>query len=375
MSSIKFCKNCLMPNTRPNTGFDEAKGLCQACLNFGERREVDWDARFEELKDICSRHKREGGGYDCIVPVSGGKDSYFLTYMAKVELGMNPLLVTVVDQFGKWDAGVRNLKNIARAFDCDHYVFSMSPKLFRETTRIGFEELGEPLRFLEVAIYTVPFKLAASLGIGLVFWGEDSKFEYGDSSVSTGSAADYTDSLFERADPEFWVERGVSKSRMDCVLPPGDAKPVEPIYLGHFVGWSSMRNLGYAKRYGFRTLANECDREGCAENFEGVDSIGYQAHAWMKYPKFGFQRTTDVVSRFIRNGNMSKEEGARLILEKDHCLDQNVLDDFCKTVGYSPEEFWGIVEGFWNRDIFEKVDGVWRFKKSVADGFEKVKGW
>ena len=115
-----------MPSTRPGITFDE-DGVCSACRNYEHRNLVDWNARWEEFKAICDKYRGMNGpsGYDCMVAVSGGKDSHFQVYLMKEVMGMNPLLVSVEDNFPMTTAGKHNLKNISEAFGCD--LISMKP--------------------------------------------------------------------------------------------------------------------------------------------------------------------------------------------------------------------------------------------------------
>jgi len=360
---IKHCKKCLMPNTRPGAVFNEER-ICQSCLNYEKRKNIDWQARRTQLKNICDKHRRNDGSYDCLIPVSGGKDSTFLVYMMKEKMGMNPLLVTVGDPFTKSKAGTKNLRNLKDTFNCDHIQFDLSIDLFRRATKITFEKFGEPLRFVESAIYTSPIKIAIKLGIPLMVYGENSDYEYGFSAQDNYSAKDYISKVFKKANLDFWLKEGFSKRELNAIISPTEEelKRIETIFMSYFDPWGSTKHLKISKRYGFITLANEWQREGFIDDFEQIDSIGYMVHHWMKYPKFGFQRTSDVISRFVREGIVGFAEAKKFIAENDYKLDQLALEDFLNFCKYSPREFWEIVEKYWNPDLFEKVDEVWQPK-------------
>ena len=378
---MRYCKKCVMPDTRPGTILDK-EGVCQACRNYERRREVDWEARFEELKSICDKYQRNDGYYDCVVAVSGGKDSTFLTYMMKERMDMNPLLICVADPFTHTAAGTHNLRNLGESFGCDIVVFNMSIDLFRRVTRIGFEELGEPLRFVEAAIYTVPPKYAVALDIPLIVYGENAAYTYGTTIEDGYSAKRYIEAghsaagekLGERI-TDFWRERSVPMKEMNAIIPPSQedlerVKP-EPIFMSYFVPWDDERNYAIAKRYGFKDLHHEWRREGWIENYGQIDSVAYIVHLWMKYPKFGFARATDVTARWIRKGKITREEAKKLVMEHDHKLDQRAMEDFITFMGYKPRRFWGIVEQFWNPELFENIDGVWQLKNSVRSSLTK----
>lgn len=363
-----YCKKCLMPDTRPGSIFDK-EGVCQSCLNYEKRHTINWDKRNEELRKLCDKYRRKDGFYDCVIPVSGGKDSHFLLHTIKVDMGMNPLLITVGDPFTKTKAGLKNFLNLGDSFGCDHILFNLSIDLFRRVTKTAFEELGEPLRFVEATIYTVPLKMAIKLGIPLVVFGENSAYEYGTTDKESDSAMEYILRIFKAIDIDFWLQRGISRKEINTIIPPTEeemrkVKP-EVIFMSYFSPWSSTKHLEIAKRYGFRDLAHEWRREGCIEDFEQIDSVAYLVHLWLKYPKFGFQRTSDIASRRVREGMLSLSEAKKLIMKHDHKLDQRAMDDFINFLGYTPKEFWNIVERFWNREIFEKVEGVWKLKSNL----------
>ena len=365
---MRRCKKCFMPDTRPGSIFDK-EGVCQACRNYEKRNSIDWDLRKKELDELCDKYRRNDGYYDCLIPVSGGKDSHRIVYEMKVSRNMNPLLITIGDAFTKTQAGLKNYRNLGETFNCDHMLFDLSIDLFKRVTRLAFEKSGEPLKFVEAAIYTVPMKLSIKLGISLVVFGENAAYEYGTTADENSLANETVKRIFDSIDVNFWMENGVSMKEMNAIIPPTNDELEESnpliIYLSYYVPWSSTVNLNIARRYGFSDLAHEWIREGYIENFEQIDSIAYIIHLWMKYPKFGFQRTSDIASRRAREGLLSLSEAKKIINEYDHMIDQRALDDYCNTLGYSKKEFWDIVDQFWNLDLFENIHGIWRKKKDV----------
>lgn len=321
------------------------------------------------MRAVASKFKRDDGYYDCVIAVSGGKDSYYQTYVFKVILGMNPLLVSVQDPFTKTEAGKHNLRNLCEVFGCDLLTFTLDPDSTRKMVRAAFEGFGSPTWPIDRAIYTVPLQVALRFEIPLVVYGEDVSYLYGGPlQEETPSARNQILNDVVKPIPwEYFFERGVSQRDVCMLQYPSteELQRIEPIYLSYFVPWDGHANYLLAKRYGFRDLTHEWKREGYIEDYDQIDSIGYLVHPWLKYPKFGFARATDVACYWIRSGRITRAEAVALVREHDHRLDQRALDDFLKFTGYSSREFWEIVDRFWNRDIFVKMNGEWKLKEPV----------
>ncbi|MBU0792203.1 MAG: N-acetyl sugar amidotransferase [Gammaproteobacteria bacterium] len=364
---VKHCIKCAMPNTRPDTKF--INGICQACINFNKRLNIDWKIRNKDLLNLSEQYKNKDSYYDCIIPVSGGKDSYFQVYTIKEEFGMNPLLLTVDDWFTHTNAGIHNLRNLINEFSCDHISFKINEPLFRKVGRIGFENSLDPLRYLETLITTVPFKLAADMNIPLVIYGE-SEYEYG-SWKSGFDTTEFINNKFTNFNKQYWIDNGIKYEDMSILEYPKNKKNLpKVIVLSYFKPWSSTSNLRIAKKYGFNDLINEWNREGYIENFQQIDSIGYMVHLWLKFPKFGFQRTSDIASRLVREGGLTLQEAQKLIMKNDYKLDQLALNDFCRCFSYSKKEFWNIVNKFWNPNIFEYKNNEWSLQPDFYSDFK-----
>lgn len=357
-----------MPDTRPGISFDE-KGTCSACQAYENRKNVDYTARFEELKELCDKYRGCNGpyGYDCIIAVSGGKDSHYQVYMFKEILGMNPLLVTVEDNFPMTDAGVHNLKNISEAFGCD--VISMKPniKAQKVAMKFTFEKYGKPTYFVDRYIYTYPLHMAIKFNTSLLIYGENVGYEYGGAGArETYSAKDQINNGVGAGIPtEELLNQGLSMKDLNFFEPPSesDLEKLEPIYLSYFIEWNSFRNYELAKSKGFHDLTHEWNRTHHIENFDQIDSRAYLVHSWMKYPKFGHASATDYAARMVRYGLLSRDEAFELVKKHDGALDPFSVRDFCGFVGYSEKEFWEIINGLYNKDLFERgKSGTWVLK-------------
>lgn len=363
---MKRCSNCLMAETKPGVSLND-EGLCQACTHRRMRQEVDYDARFKELEELAEQYRRDDGYYDCVIPVSGGKDSHFQTYIMSERLKMNPLLVAVVDPFTKTEAGIHNLENLTEAFDCDLITVNLGRQTTRQMMRVALEELGSPAWPIDRAIYCAPIQIGLKMDIPLIVYGENVSWEYGGVQHGHEQKEDYSakdqvkNDVAKDVDFEMWYEAGVSERDLNMMQYPSlqeiEEIGLEPIYLSYFRPWDGHENYQLGKRYGFRTLrSSDWDREGYIENYIQIDTLGYRVEGWLKYPKYGFRGVTDVVGYWRRSDivDISLEEGRDLIMEKDHLLDEQVLDDFLDFTGYTDHEFWQIADKWRNEDLFDE---------------------
>lgn len=367
---MKYCTQCVMPDTRPGIVFDD-EGVCSACRAYERRKEINWEKRYEELKTLCDKHRNTGPfGYDCMIAVSGGKDSHFQTHVMKEKMGMNPLLVSVEDNFPMTEAGKNNIRNISEAFGCEIIAIKPNIRAQKRLMRTMFEKHGKPTWYVDRLIYTYPLHMAAKFKIPLLVYGENVGYEYGGhDSVETPSAREQISNGVASDIPvEELLDGIVSTKDLTLCQPPTEEEmnTIEPVYLSYFLPWNSYANYVFAKSAGFHDLTHEWNRTHHAELFDQVDSRAYLVHSWMKYPKFGHQAATDYASRFVRYGLIERSEAVELVKKHDHALDPLAVRDFCAFCGYSEREFWSIVDGFYNRDLFEKDDfGRWILKTPV----------
>ena len=176
---MKYCKKCVMPDTRPGIYFDE-RGICSGCISEEKKDSIDWDLRFRRLQSLCEEYRGSNGDfYDCIIAVSGGKDSHFQVHVMKELMGMHPLLVTVEDNFTMTEAGKHNIKNISEEFSCDIVSLKPNIKTQKIIMRHCFEQYAKPTYFTDRLIYTYPIWMAIKLRIPLVVYGENTSYEYG----------------------------------------------------------------------------------------------------------------------------------------------------------------------------------------------------
>lgn len=368
---MKYCKKCVMPDTRPGISFNK-EGICSACQSFEKRKSIDWDARWKEFEHICDKYRgSNGNGYDCAIAVSGGKDSHYQVHLLKNVMHMNPILFSVEDNFPMTEAGKHNLKNISEEFGCS--IISIKPDINaqKKLMRYMFETYGKPTWYIDRLIYTYPLIMASKFNTPLLVYGENVSYEYGGADaketysareqINNGVASDISDS-------ELMENAGIALKDLALTKAPSSEEldRLDPIYISYFTPWNSVANYEFAKKHGFHDLSHEWDRTHHVENFDQIDSRAYLVHSWMKYPKFGHQFATDYASRFVRYGMISREEAIQLVKEHDHALDPLCVRDFCKFCGYTETEFWGIIDKFYNRDLFEKdFQDNWKLKHPI----------
>ncbi len=375
---MKYCKKCLIPDTRPNIVFND-DGVCSPCLMAEKRKKIDWNEREKELEKLCSKYRRERGDnkYDCIIAVSGGKDSYFQVDTLKNKFNMNPLLVSV-DNFSWTETGRKNFTNIREIFNCDCISLNLNPSVAKKMFRKALEKYGTPTYYWDRAVYTYPIKMAINFNLPLIFYGENVNYEYGGFQVEETPSAknQYENDVAKTININIWTfDNDIQKEHLNWLSYPSvkemEEAKVNPIYLSYYTGWSGYRNMKVAKKFGFKDLIDtkEWIREGYVEQYDQIDAIGYLVHCWMKYPKFGHARSTDVVSIWIRENRINREEGIMLIEKNDYKLDPKVKTDFCEFVGYTEKEFDSIINKWYNVNLFKKNrNGEWEPKFKVGEG-------
>ena len=370
---MKYCKNCLMPNTRPGLKFD-SNGTCQACINFQKQETTDWEQRFNELKIICDKYRGcNGKSYDCAIAVSGGKDSHFQVYIMKEVLKMNPLLLSV-GNIDWTETGRKNFENLSETFGCDIVSFQPNRHVARIMFKKALEKIGSPSWYLDALIYAFPVSMTMKMGIKLLVYGEDVNYTYGGKLDSeTPSAAHQVENDVVKSVWDDWFDDNeISEQELNSTKTPSPKEceeyGLESIYLSYFVPWNSVHNYEVAKKWGFRHLGHEYDREGSIDNYDQIDSLSYMLNPYLKYLKFGHSVATDNASRWIRYGHKTRDEMIPIVEEYDRKLDQGIIDKFCEFTRISHSEFWKIMDKWYNTDLFEKDShGVWHAKFKVGE--------
>ncbi|MFM7796836.1 MAG: N-acetyl sugar amidotransferase [Candidatus Nitrosotenuis sp.] len=371
---MKYCKNCLMPDTRPGLVFDK-DGTCAACINYAKQKTTDWASRLKEFRTLCDKHRGSNkNGYDCAIAVSGGKDSHFQVYYMKEVMKMNPILLAVGNT--DWtETGRKNLDNLSDTFGCEILQLQLNKRAARILAKKTLEDLGQPTWYLDSLIYSYPYKMALQLGIKFLVYGENITYAYGGKfKTETPSAMLQPFNDVVKPYPEKWLENSdLTENDLQSTIPPSveecEKFGLEPIYLSYFVPWDSHHNYDVARRWGFQHLAHEYIREGSIEQYNQIDSISYLLNLYLKYLKFAHSTATEMASRWIRAGLKTREEMIPLVEEYDKNLDQGTVEKFCEFTRMSVPEFWKIMDKWYNREFFEQdKDGVWHPKFKVGTG-------
>ena len=371
---MKYCKKCLMPDTRPNIEFMK-DGVCAPCHNYEKQKETAWNVRFNELSQLCDKHRRcNGNSYDCAIAVSGGKDSHFQVYYIKEVMKMNPVLLSTActDWTG---VGYKNFQNIAEAFSCDVINIQPNPRVAKIMAKKAFIEIGSPTWYIDALIYAFPYRMATQLGLKLLIYGENVNYTYGGQyNVETPSAKfqplnDVVKPVWDK-----WLEDGqISEDELtsakQMTMEEYDKSGLEAVYLSYYVPWDTHHNYEVAKRYGFKHIGHEWTREGTLENYNSIDSVSYLLNQYLKYPKFAHASATEMASRYIRAGLATREEMIPLVKKHDKILDQRIVEAFLDYTKMSFREFQAIMDKWYNTDLFyQDKDGVWHEKFEVGVG-------
>lgn len=360
---IRYCKRCAMPDTKPNLSFDD-EGVCNACRNYENRKAVNWDERKIELQEILEQYRsKDGSNWDCIIPVSGGKDSTFQV-IKMLEFGMNPLCVTSTTCH-LTEIGRKNIKNIQN-LGVDYIEVTTNRVVRRKLNKIGLIEVGDISWPEHVGIFTIPVRSAVNMGVPLLIWGENSQNEYG------GPAAATDNNVLDRR----WLEEfggllglrvsdiigqeGIQEKDVILYTYPTDEElkrvGITGLFLGHYLPWDGFSNALVAQANGFQTWSKTI--EGSAVDYENLDNYQTGIHDYFKFLKFGFGRATDLVSMHLRRGRLTRDDAMRIVKQHDGKFPWTYLDkplaEILEPLNMTVEEFVKICDQFTNKKIFVK---------------------
>lgn len=377
-TKIFWCKNCLNMSTRPRITFDD-RGWCNACQWMEEKKVLDWSSRQKELTDLLDKYRSTNGGFDCIVPVSGGKDGSYVAYTLKHKYGMNPLAITVRPALSL-PIGDQNLFNFIQS-GYNHIHISTNPKVLDRLNKYGFIEKGFPYYGWLIAIMTAVIKTASSLKIPLLFYGEDGEIEYGGSTESKNKALydiNYMKRVYLEGGHEKVFERimqdgDISDADLSFFKFPSDDEISEVglsfTHWSYFEPWDSYRNYVVAKE-NCGLIEKEEGNQDTFTNFSQNDQALYALHAYLMYLKFGFGRATQDAGIEIRRGSMTRDQALNLVTMYDNAYPEELIPLYLEYYKMTKEEFDSVLDKYANKNLFEKIDGVWQPKFTPGEDFE-----
>ena len=362
--NVKWCSNCLSMSTRPRITFDE-RGRCNACRWMEKKHTLNWEARQKELEHLLERYRRNDGGFDCLVPVSGGKDGSYVSYNLKHKYGMNPLCLTVTPAL-PLPLGERNLRAFVES-SYNHITVNPDHETMRILNRVGLIDMGFPYYGWLIAIQAGVVRMANQMGIGLIFYGEDGEVEYG-GTTETDKNPIYDVHYMKK----IYLEGGYEKVLQNAGLPEKDLfffrfpsnqeltrSTIEITHWSYFENWDPYRNYLIAKEYcGLKEAENS--NAGTFTNFAQNDQALYALHTYLMFLKFGFGRANQDASIEIRRGAMDRAQAVHLVRLYDGQYPHEFLETYLDYYQMSRSEFDTALDRWANQELFEKVDGYWK---------------
>lgn len=387
---VKFCSKCVISNQRPSSvveflsaasdkkstiGFDD-EGVCDAC-RYNEQKEkaIDWQKRDEQLRQLASRAKKSGG-YDVVVPGSGGKDSAFTAHILKYKYGMNPLTVTWSPHLYT-EIGRTNFDNWIHVGGLDNLLFTPNGKLHRHLTKLAFENLLHPFQPFIVGQRIIGPLIAQKFGIPLVMYGEN-QAEYGNNS---------SENFKPTMDESFFTARPVDEIRLggrtiteiikETTFNIDDFSPylapdsgslresqIEVHYLGYYLKWDPQECFYYAaENTGF--TANPERTEGSYSKYSSLDDKIDPFHFYTTLVKFGLGRASYDAAQEIRNGKITRDEGVALVRKFDQEFPKKYFSEFLNYVDMTESEFNTTLDKFRPDHLWRKNNGNWELKNPI----------
>jgi N-acetyl sugar amidotransferase len=363
MMELTFCKVCLFPETKPDLFFND-EGVCTACQAAVEKDVVvDWAAKEKEFVEIINTYKKKDNetGYDCLIPVSGGKDSTYQCYVAK-KYGLNPLAVcfetTYVTELGRW-----NIDNISRmGIDLIH--FKKNYEVYRKMVIESFIRVGDEMWPNHIGIFTIPVMVAVKFNIPLILWGENSQREYGGPLEASRSPIlnrrwleEFGGLLGNRIQDMIGV-RGISTKELTPYFYPSDEEiervGVRGLFLGQFFFWDARKQLDIIIRETGFKVKEDGPIEGTYTNYENLDERLVGLHDYLKFVKYGFGRATDHACIDIRNKRLTRNEAKELVKKYDGKYPHYAVKSFMEYSGMTKEEIDAVIDSFTNPVLFKQ---------------------
>jgi N-acetyl sugar amidotransferase len=382
---MKWCTTCVYPESSAvKLSFDE-EGVCSGCRVNAEKESIDWEEREKKLKELVAPYKRTDGGYDMLIPVSGGKDSYYQTYYATHVLGLKPLLVTYHGN-NYLPVGEKNLFRMRHIFDVDHIIAGPSVGVLKKLNRLTFKLMGDMSWHAHSGIFSFPVQMAAKFNIPLLMWGEHGRLDRGGQyslyDFVEMSARDFREHHQRGYKWQDLTDEGLKKLNKQDIgegltahdftffeyptIEELDDIGIRGIFLGNYVYWDPNKQTEFVmKEFGWEASPEPFERTfRTISNLDDMHETGIKDY--LKYVKFGYGRCTDHVSKDIRLGYMTREEGIEMVKKCDHVRSKDFQRWF-DYAGMSEEQFDQICDTFRDPKIWWKDEnGEW-VKENIWD--------
>jgi N-acetyl sugar amidotransferase len=363
-TSLRWCSNCLSMSTRPRISFDE-RGWCNACVWTEKKKTLDWESRQRELVALLDRHRRTDGKFDCLIPVSGGKDGSYVAYNVKHKYDMHPLAATVTPALSL-PLGEANLRAFV-ASGYNHVSINPAARAMRVLNKTGFIEMGFPYYGWLIAIQAGVLRTAVAFGTSLIFYGEDGEVEYG-GTTETGRnpiyGVEYMKKVYlEGGYDKVLARSGLTEDELYFFRFPSDEDlqrtKLEITHWSYFENWDPYRNYLIAKEHCGLQEA-EGSNAGTFTNFAQNDQALYALHTYLMYLKFGFGRANQDASIEVRRGAMDRHQAVNLVRLYDGQYPEQYLEQYLEYYQMTQAEFDEVLDRWVNRDLFRKKNGRWR---------------
>lgn len=360
---MKYCNNCLQPDTRPGIKFHQ-DGICPACRYHDSLIDISMSDRLSSMRDLVDFGRRNNtSGYDCIIGVSGGKDSLRQCKFVKDVLKMKPLTVCLSyppEQVTQ--RGVNNLANLSQhGFDC--IMIQPSPGVWRHLMRKGFFNYANWCKSTELALFSSVPRIAIAYQIPLIWWGENSALQLGDLNVMGKSGWDGNNlrkmNTLANGDFNWMLDDKISRKEILQYQYPSEREiersGLQIAFLGYFWKiWSLRDNGAYSALNGLKIRAEKPWQIGDPTGVTSLDEDWVTLNQMIKYLKFGFGRVTDYVNEDIRNGRITRDAGISLLEKYDGKCSQDYIQSFCGYININLDDFWSVVDTHVNKKLFYK---------------------
>lgn len=362
---MRYCQHCILPDTRPNLLILE-DGICNACHHARYKKEnVNWQEREKSFLQLTDDIKKKNRNWDCVIPVSGGKDSVWQTLKA-LEYGLKPLCVTWRSP-ARNSLGQKNLDTLI-GLGVDHIDFSINPDVEKIFTLETLKQKSSTAIPMHMAIFALPLQIAIKFHIPLILWGENSGVEYG-GRVALGHQMNREWLLHygvtQGTLAQDWVSDKLSLKNLSPYIWPQDEElrkaDIKALFLGHYFPWDPKKTYKLAQKYGFEALSGK-PKTGIYAYADIDDAFLISIHHWLKWYKFGFTRAWDNLSLEIRNRRLSRHQAIETLKRVGHEEPVADIQNFCHWVEISFQEFHEIIEKFRNKNIWFFQKDRWKIQ-------------